>query len=114
MPIGVGTSDNGVHVHRNVIPMCAPALPYMAGCLGSCTTASGAPLPLRGMRPWTGATPPLRDASIGIGEGRHVHAHATLPGGVAPDPSIPCGKAVGSPERVAMRHAIRDLSEFST
>ena len=31
--IGACTSDIGVHVHRNVIPMCAPALPYVAGCL---------------------------------------------------------------------------------
>ena len=31
--IGECTSDNGVHVHRNVIFMCAPALPYVAGCL---------------------------------------------------------------------------------
>ena len=27
------TSDNGVHVHRNAIFMCAPALPYVAACL---------------------------------------------------------------------------------
>ncbi len=31
--IGECTSDNGVHVHRNAIFMCAPALPYVAGCL---------------------------------------------------------------------------------
>ena len=31
-----------------------------------------------------GSDPPFRDASIGIGEGWHVHAHATLPRGVAP------------------------------
>ena len=33
MPIGECTSDIGVHVHRNAIPMCVPALPYMAGSL---------------------------------------------------------------------------------
>ena len=33
MLIGECTSDNGVHVHRNAISMCAPALPYVAGCL---------------------------------------------------------------------------------
>ena len=31
--IGECTSDIGVHVHRNAISMCAPALPYVAGCL---------------------------------------------------------------------------------
>ena len=31
-----------------------------------------------------GSDPPFRDASIGIGEGWHVHTHATLPRGVAP------------------------------
>ncbi len=31
--IGECTSDIGVHVHRNAIFMCAPALPYVAGCL---------------------------------------------------------------------------------
>ena len=31
-----------------------------------------------------GSDPPFRDASIGIGEGWHVHAHATLRRGVAP------------------------------
>ena len=33
VPIGECTSDTGVHVHRNAISMCAPALPYVAGCL---------------------------------------------------------------------------------
>ena len=31
--IGECTSDIGVHVHRNVISMCAPALPYVTDCL---------------------------------------------------------------------------------
>ena len=31
--IGECTSDIGVHVHRNAIFMCAPALPYVAACL---------------------------------------------------------------------------------
>ena len=33
LPIGECTSDNGVHVHRNAIFMCVPALPYVAACL---------------------------------------------------------------------------------
>ena len=36
-----------------------------------------------------GSDPPFWDASIGIGEGRHVHAHATLHGGSLPSESIP-------------------------
>ena len=32
-----------------------------------------------------GSDPPIGDASIGIVEGWHVHAHATLRRGVAPD-----------------------------
>ena len=32
-----------------------------------------------------GSDPPIWDASIGIVEGWHVHAHATLRWGVAPD-----------------------------
>ena len=35
--IGECTSDIGVHVHRNAIPMCVPALPYMAGSLAVAT-----------------------------------------------------------------------------
>ena len=33
MPIRGCTSDNGVHVYRNVISICPTALPYVAGCL---------------------------------------------------------------------------------
>ena len=29
--IGECTSDNGVHVHRNAIFMCAPPIPHVAG-----------------------------------------------------------------------------------
>ena len=43
VPIGECTSDNGVHVHRNAIFMCAPALPYVAGCL----TVAARPAELR-------------------------------------------------------------------
>ena len=49
-------------------------------------------MPIWNLRPWTGATPPFWDASIGIGEGRHVHAHATLHGGSLPSESIPAGR----------------------
>ena len=81
--IGECTSDNGVHVHRNAIFMCAPALPYMAGCL---TVAARPPERRRrsGAFGRSRERPPLWDASIGIGEGWHVHAHATLPREVAP------------------------------
>ena len=49
-----------------------------------CTTAAGAAMPIRNLRPWTGATPP--SGCLVRHRGRwHVHAHATLPGGVAPD-----------------------------
>ena len=41
-------------------------------------------MPIWNLRPWTGATPPFWDASIGIGEGVHVHAHGTLPRGSLP------------------------------
>ena len=95
--IGACTSDTGVHVRRNAISMCAPALPYVAGCLTVVARPperrrrSGA-LGRRWERP-----PPFWDASIGIAEGGHVHAHATLPGGVAPVPSVLCRKTVGHP-----------------
>ena len=35
--IGGCTSDIGVHVHRNAISMCVPALPYTAGSLAVAT-----------------------------------------------------------------------------
>ncbi len=81
--IGECTSDNGVHVHRNAIFMCAPALPYVAACL----TVAARP-PERRRR--SGAfgrrreRPPGFDASIGIAEGWHVHTHATLRRGSLP------------------------------
>ncbi len=83
MPIRVGTSDNGVHVHGIADSMCATALPYVDGCLAV------APRPPE-RRCRSGACgrgrerPPSRHALIGSGEGGHVHAPATLPGGVAP------------------------------
>ena len=40
-----------------------------------------------------GSDPPLRDASIGIGEGRHVHTMPPFPAGSLPTID-PCGKAV--------------------
>ncbi len=67
--IGGLTSDIGVHVHRNAISMCVPALTYVAGSLAVATWPPDTVLPLRGTRPLTGATPPFWDASIGIGEG---------------------------------------------
>ena len=50
-------------------------------------------MPIRGHRRWTGATPPpFWDASIGIPEDRHVHAHATLRGVAPVTKSIPAGR----------------------
>ena len=80
--IGERTSDIGVHVHRNAIFMCAPALPLCAWLSYSCTTAAGAATPLRSFRPKMGATPPLGMPRSAIAEGWHVHAHATLCRGV--------------------------------
>ena len=48
-----------------------------------CTTAAGAAMPFRRVRPWR-ERPPLRDAWYGIGEGRHGHAHAILRRGSLP------------------------------
>ena len=84
-------ADRRVHIrHRGA---CAPKRHFHVRASASlccwlsysCGTAAGTVLPLRGTRPLTGATPPFRDALIGIGEGWHVHAHATLRRGVAPD-----------------------------
>ena len=95
-------ADRGVHMrHRGAcapkrIFMCAPALPYVAGC------PAVAPRPPE-RRCRSGASgrgrerPPLLDASIGIAEGGHVRAHATLRRGVSPGPSIPSGKAAAEP-----------------
>ena len=48
------------------------------------------------------AVDPIFSASpIGIGGGCHVHAHATLPHGVAPDPSSSRWKAGGAPGKGA-------------
>ena len=81
--IGECTSDNGVHVHRNAISMCAPALPYVAACL----TVAARPPELRRRSGAFGRRrerPPRFDASIGIAEGWHVHTHATLRRGSLP------------------------------
>ena len=85
--IGECTSDIGVHVHRNAIFMCAPALPYVAGCL-----AVAARPPERRRR--SGAfgrrreRPPSPRAWCGFG-GRCVFTPLPPSLGVAPDPSIP-------------------------
>ena len=84
--------DIGVLVHGIAIPMCAPADSACRWPRCGCTTAAGAAMPFRRVRPWR-ERPPLRDAWYGIGEGRHVHAHATLPGGRSRI-RYPCRKAV--------------------
>ena len=78
--IGECTSDTGVHVHRNAISMCAPAFPYVAGCL---TVAARPPERRRRSgalgRRWE--RPPL----LGC-----LYRHR----GVAPGPMIPAGRQV--------------------
>ncbi len=75
--IGECTSDIGVHVHRNVISMCAPALPYVTGCL-----AVAARPPERRRR--SGALgrgrerPPLRGCLYRHRGGSACARHATL------------------------------------
>ena len=91
--IGECTSDNGVHVHRNAISMCAPALPYMAACL----TVAARP-PERRRR--SGAfgrrreRPPLWGC-LDRHRGGLACAHPCHPppGGRSP-PAIPSGKAI--------------------
>ena len=64
--------------------MCVPMLPYAAVLL----RVAVRPRERRcrsGLAAVDGSAP-SRDASIGIGECGHVHAHATHPGGLAPDP----------------------------
>ena len=89
--IGECTSDIGVHVHRNAIFMCAPALPYVAACL----TVAARPPELRRRSGAFGRRrerPPRFDASIGIAEGWHVHTMPPFPAGSLPTID-PCGKA---------------------
>ena len=62
---------------------------------------------VRGIRRWTGATALfcLPDRHRG---GRLMCTGVPSPGGVAPVPSIPGGKALGAPERVAVARTSRD------
>ena len=97
---GECTSDIGAHVrrwtrfevHTNASASC---------CLFcSCGAAAGSAVTFRGSRPLSGATPPLgmpRSAS-----GR-VDMCTPMPfsAGVAPDPSVPSGKAVEQPRKAA-------------
>ncbi len=90
--IGECTSDNGVHVHRNAIFMCAPALPYVAGCLA----VAARPPELRRRSGAFGRRrerPPCFDASCGIAERWHVHTPCHSPPGGRSPPAIPRGKA---------------------
>ena len=73
-------------------------------------------MPFQRVRPWR-ERPPLQDAWYGIGEGRHVHAHATFPGGVAPDQrsfqeecSAPL-RGGGSPVRQPSSRCVRATAE---
>ena len=90
--IGECTSDIGVHVHRNAFSMCAPALPYVPACL----TVAARP-PERRRR--SGACgrrrerPPKPRAWYGRGPLR-VFTRCPRPPRVAPDPSVPRGKAI--------------------
>ena len=77
--------------------MCAPALPYVAGCLA----VAARPPELRRRsgafgRRWE--RPPGFDASIGIAEGWHVHTHATLRRGSLPVHQSLAGRQTGAPE----------------
>ena len=91
--IGECTSDIGVHVHRNAIFMCAPALPYVAGCL---TVAARPPERRRrfGAFGRRRERPPLWGCLDrhrgGLACARPCHPS---PGGRSP-PAIPSGKAI--------------------
>ncbi len=93
VPIGGCTSDNGVHVHREANSLCAPALPYVAGCLAV------APRPLE-RRCRSGACgrgrerPPLWGCLDQHREGLACERPCQPPPGVAPVPMIPGGKAL--------------------
>ena len=89
LPIGECTSDNGVHVHREANSMCAPAIPYMAVLQLHHGRKSGDADPE--LSAVAGSDPPFGDASIGIAEGWHVHAHASPARGRS-RPSIPAGR----------------------
>ena len=90
--IGECTSDNGVHVHRNAISMCAPALPYVAACL---TVAARPPERRRRSgafgRRWE--RPPRPRAWCGHGALR-VFTRWPPPSRGRSRPDIPSGKAV--------------------
>ena len=91
--IGECTSDNGVHVHRNAIFMCAPALPYVAGCL----TVAARPPELRRRSGAFGRRrerPPLLGCLDRHRGGSACARPCHPPRGVAPFRIDPCGKAV--------------------
>ena len=60
-----------------------------------------------------GSDPPFGDASIGIAEGWHVHAHANLRRGSLPCPSVPRGKAIGEAAGAGRLRLFRWLDDDS-
>ena len=86
-------------VHMRQVCMCAGRLfsgkrvlllMSLTGLLLRCGHRPGRPAPrVSGL---IGSDPPFWHASIGIGEGGHVHAHAPSAGG-SPRSNDPCGKA---------------------
>ena len=59
-----------------------------------------------------GSDPPFGDASIGIGEGWHVHTHATRPPGVAPVPSSLAGRRFAARREQATVAAVTSSSRL--
>ena len=99
--IGECTSDNGVHVHRNAISMCAPALPYVAGCL----TVAARPAERRRRSGAFGRRrerPPLWGC-LDRHRGGCACAHPwhPPPGGVAPDHQSLAGRPPSAAESAA-------------
>ena len=106
-PAGV-SADPCVHIrHRSACPRKrhsdVRARDAACRCMPcDCITVAGAAMPTWSLRPWTGATPSVRDASIGIGESWDLLAHPTLPAGG----SLPHR----NPRRKTVQH--RDESAF--